>query len=34
LRHLGTFHDIGSALAARRSAELELGFHVNHGRPT
>ena len=30
--HLGQFDDMGDARQARRVAELELGFHANHGR--
>lgn len=31
-RYLGLFEDIESAANARKSAEIELGFHVNHGQ--
>lgn len=31
-RWLGTFDTVGEAIAARKSAEAELGFHENHGR--
>lgn len=30
--HLGYFRDKESAIAARRAAEVELGYHENHGR--
>lgn len=30
--NLGLFDDIRGAIAARKSAEMELGFHRNHGR--
>lgn len=30
-RHLGLFTDFDQAVAARKSAERELGFHLNHG---
>lgn len=30
-RYLGLFVDIADAVAARRKAEAELGFHPNHG---
>lgn len=30
--HLGLFADINEAIAARKRAELSLGFHENHGR--
>ena len=29
---LGYFRDIAEAAAARKAAEIELGFHANHGR--
>jgi hypothetical protein len=31
-RHLGCFDTFDAALAARKQAERELGFHENHGR--
>jgi hypothetical protein len=31
-RHLGSFKDRSSAVAAREAAEVEMGFHQNHGR--
>lgn len=31
-KHLGDFDDFDLAVAARKSAELEMGFHANHGR--
>lgn len=31
LRHLGLFTDRFDAICARKSAELRLGFHKNHG---
>lgn len=30
-KHLGLFDDINDAISARKDAELELGFHENHG---
>ena len=30
--HLGHFDNLEAALAARQSAEIERGFHSNHGR--
>jgi len=32
LRHLGYFDDKKDAIAARRAAEEDHGFHTNHGR--
>lgn len=29
--HIGCFSDINAAIAARKAAELEHGFHSNHG---
>lgn len=29
---LGVYKDISDAIAARKAAELEFGFHANHGR--
>lgn len=31
-KYLGLFSDIKEAAAARKKAEIELGFHPNHGR--
>lgn len=33
VRYLGSFDEIEDAIAARKQAELELGFHPNHGKP-
>lgn len=30
-KHLGTFHSFVAAVAARRQAEVEHGYHPNHG---
>lgn len=30
---LGSFRSFDDAVAARRAAEVEMGFHPNHGRP-
>lgn len=32
-RHLGCFSSKAEAIAARRAAQADLGFHENHGRP-
>ncbi len=32
-RYLGTFLTAGEATAARKAAEIELGYHPNHGQP-
>lgn len=32
VRHLGTFNTLDAAVAARREAERNAGFHSNHGR--
>lgn len=31
-KHLGVFDALEAAAAARKSAEIEMGFHPNHGR--
>lgn len=31
-RHIGSFANFDDAVAARKTAEIELGFHDNHGR--
>ena len=33
VRHIGNFRDVAEAGAARKAAEVALGFHSNHGRP-
>lgn len=30
--HLGNFRDLDTATAVRKSAEMQFGFHANHGR--
>jgi len=30
--HLGTFKTLAKAIAVRKAAEVELGFHKNHGK--
>jgi hypothetical protein len=32
LKHLGSYGDLLGAICARKSAEIALGFHKNHGR--
>lgn len=32
-KHLGRFYDFFEATCCRKSAEVEYGFHTNHGRP-
>jgi hypothetical protein len=32
-RHIGLFDTFEDAVAARKAAERELGYHPNHGRP-
>lgn len=32
--NLGRFEDLESAIAAKKQAEREYGFHPNHGKPT
>lgn len=32
LQHIGYFSDVSAAIQARKAAELERGFHPNHGR--
>jgi len=31
-KHLGNFVNIHDAIAARKAAEIELGYHLNHGK--
>lgn len=31
--HLGSFSDFTDAVAARKSAEIRHGYHINHGQP-
>lgn len=31
-KHIGLFQDFSSAVSARKAAEVERGFHLNHGR--
>lgn len=33
-KHIGLFTEFDDAVAARRAAEIEHGFHQNHGRQT
>ena len=33
-RHLGSFATKADAIAARKQAEIEMGYHPNHGRTT
>lgn len=32
-KHLGHFNSMAEAIAARKAAEFEYGFHRNHGKP-
>lgn len=32
-RHLGTFEDFEAAVKARQQANIDYGYHKNHGRP-
>ena len=32
--HIGIFHTFDEAVAARKKAETDMGFHKNHGRAT
>lgn len=32
-KHLGQYREIEDAVVARKTAERDLGFHKNHGRP-
>jgi hypothetical protein len=32
-RYLGRFANFEDAAAARKAAEIDFGFHQNHGRP-
>jgi len=31
-KKLGSFTDVESAIQARKDAEIEYGYHVNHGK--
>jgi len=33
-KHLGYFEDFFEAVCRRKSAEVEFGYHINHGRKT
>jgi hypothetical protein len=30
--HLGVYEDINDAIAARKQANIDYGFHANHGK--